>query len=288
MTTAPQYDALVSDPVFPVTFRAISEGIYGNGVRGETDLEATSGAGSFDVDVSGGTAQYDGSTSDYAGGSVTLDAPGDDVRWDTIYYDMVDEQPAVRKGTPGLAPIPEDIVDDEVLIAYAAVDPAASSVEDSDLRNWRSRPQPADNTPYGGSGGDTVSDALDSLFGGKADDPHGNGSHTETFAVDGDQQPPETHGNGSHSTNYSAQGHDHTGESISPDDVSASSASVTSEPSGNNDVARKAEIDAIDDRTQIDSIAVQNRSDLPDPTTLDRPTRAYIADEDVYVSAYQQ
>lgn len=31
---------------------------------------------------------------------------------------------------------------------------------------------------------------------------HGNGSHTSTFAVDGDAQPPENHGNASHDSAY--------------------------------------------------------------------------------------
>ena len=47
----------------------------------------------------------------------------------------------------------------------------------------------------------------------KADDPHGNAVHTETFAVDGDEQPPETHGNAAHTTNYT---------DTSPSDVDSS------------------------------------------------------------------
>lgn len=36
-------------------------------------------------------------------------------------------------------------------------------------------------------------DDIDTAFAGTADDPHGNEAHTETFAVDGDAQPPESH-----------------------------------------------------------------------------------------------
>ena len=39
----------------------------------------------------------------------------------------------------------------------------------------------------------------------KADDPHGNDAHSETFAVDGDEQPPENH--------------DHAGDDLSPNSV---------------------------------------------------------------------
>lgn len=35
-----------------------------------------------------------------------------------------------------------------------------------------------------------------------ADATHDNAAHTETFAVDGDTQPPQGHGNGAHSSNY--------------------------------------------------------------------------------------
>jgi microcystin-dependent protein len=35
---------------------------------------------------------------------------------------------------------------------------------------------------------------------------HGNGAHSETFAVDGDSQPPETHGNGAHSETFAVDG----------------------------------------------------------------------------------
>lgn len=43
---------------------------------------------------------------------------------------------------------------------------------------------------------------------GHAEDPHGNASHTDTFAVDGDTQPPEDHGNASHTSAYYSAGDD--------------------------------------------------------------------------------
>jgi len=37
-------------------------------------------------------------------------------------------------------------------------------------------------------------------------DPHGNSAHSETFAVDGDAQPPEEHGDQAHTLDYAVDG----------------------------------------------------------------------------------
>ena len=39
----------------------------------------------------------------------------------------------------------------------------------------------------------------------KADDPHDNSAHSETFAVDGDEQPPEVHGDTEHDDTVPSQ-----------------------------------------------------------------------------------
>ena len=62
-----------------------------------------------------------------------------------------------------------------------------------------------------GVGGSDVASTADVAE--KADDPHGNAAHSETFAVDGDAQPPEEHGNDAHTTNYT---------DTSPSDVDSS------------------------------------------------------------------
>ena len=51
-----------------------------------------------------------------------------------------------------------------------------------------------------GVGGSDVASTADVAE--KADDPHGNDAHSETFAVDGDAQPPENHGNDAHLEDY--------------------------------------------------------------------------------------
>ena len=59
----------------------------------------------------------------------------------------------------------------------------------------------------------------------KADDPHGNTAHTETFAVDGDEQPPEEHDNDAHSETFVADGDDAEFNSVSTPALEAGSVS---------------------------------------------------------------
>lgn len=56
---------------------------------------------------------------------------------------------------------------------------------------------------------DSIIDELDTIKGGddgKADDPHGNEAHTETYAIDGDAQPPQSHGNEAHTSIFAVDG----------------------------------------------------------------------------------
>ena len=77
---------------------------------------------------------------------------------------------------------------------------------------------PASTKASGSTVTDTFSvkdrDDIDTALNGKADDPHGNAAHSETFAVDGDEQPPESH--------------DHDGDDLSPNSVDAESVSADS------------------------------------------------------------
>lgn len=316
MTKAPQFEAEESDPLFPVTFRALSEGIYGHGVIAFNGLEPVSGTGDFEVDVGAGEVQYDGNRLEHATTStLTVPAPEADPRWDLVYFDTSTGDVVHRQGVASVTPMPPGLQAGELLVAYIEVLPEATSIENDDIRDWRARPQPAMNVPldhadYGNS--NTVYEALGSLHG------HGNERHSETFAVDGDSQPPEVHDNSKHSTNYSAQGHDHSGETLGETEalarinaleaqigtlmaaldvngndlnnvgsIGANSASVSSAPSSDTDVVRKTELDAVDAQTEIETREVAERSNLPDPTTLDSSLIAYIEDEDIYVGAHQ-
>lgn len=300
MTQAPQFEALESDPVFPVTFRAFSEGIYGHGVIGAGGLEPVSGAADFDVDVGTGKVQYDGDqVQNGSVSTVTVPAPEAEPRWDLIYFDTTAPEVGIRKGTASVTPIPPDLQAGEFLIAYIEVLPEAGSIENDDIRDWRSRPQPAMNVPLDHTEyGETVYDALDALH------EHGNERHSETFAVDGASQPPEDH--------------DHSGDTLGESEalarinvleaqlgklmaaldvngkdlnnvgsLSANEATVSTAPSDDTDVVRNAELDTVNEKTQIETISVTHRNDLPDPTTLDSATIAYVEEEDVYVGVHQ-
>ena len=70
-----------------------------------------------------------------------------------------------------------------------------------------------DETVGGTSGNPHEDSASISQVDAKADDPHGNEAHSETFAVDGDAQPPENHDNEAHTTNFT---------DTSPSDVTSS------------------------------------------------------------------
>ena len=64
----------------------------------------------------------------------------------------------------------------------------------------------ADGTVVGKNTLDSVESDLQTDIDGRADDPHGNNAHTETFAVDGDTQPPENHGNNAHTETFAVDG----------------------------------------------------------------------------------
>lgn len=307
MTRAPHFDALVTDPVFPVTFRAFSEGIYGHGVVGIDGLEATAESGDFDVDVDAGFVQYDGGRFEHeAGDTLTVDEPAEEPRWDTVYFDTESEEAGIRAGDPGPTPAPPDIEAGEVLIAYIEVSPQASNITDEDVRNWRARPQPAENAPFEHDDveGETVYEALGWLNEDKASTPHGNEDHDPNFAED-------PHGNESHDPNFSEEGHDHSGEAIQP-----AEATVDEAPTDDTDVVRKTELDDVEDdvddlesgqaalegrvddaesdigdlqdQVGMDTMAVDERGDLPDPTGLSRPVLAYIDEEDRYAGVFQE
>lgn len=78
-------------------------------------------------------------------------------------------------------------------------------------------------------------DDIDAGIAGKADDPHDNAAHSETYAVDGDAQPPESHplGGGAHSAdtfaNLNSKVSDATVESESGAQTKADAAEASAE-----------------------------------------------------------
>lgn len=301
MTDAPEFEIVVPDPLFPVTFRAMSEGIYGHGVIGLTGLEATAGAGDFDVDVAAGDVQYNGSRYSHgASSTVTLDPPDADPRWDVVYFDTATETVGVKKGSAAASPLPEDIADGEVLIAYIEVDPSMAGLTNEDVRNWRSRPQPAENAPldHANVDGQTVHEGFTWLSNNMTQSPHDNAAHDPNFSQEGHDHSGETLGETEALARLNslvaelgelAAALDAGGNNLSNIGLlTANAATVATAPSNSTDVARKAEVDSLASTVAIETQQVATRSDLPDPTGLGSPVIAYIDEEDRYVGVYQE
>lgn len=301
MTQAPQFDALVTDPVFPVTFRAFSEGQYGHGVIGIAGLEATAGAGDWEIDIASGEVQYDGSRYSLAAAdTLTIDQPGADPRWDVVYFDTATETAGVKKGTPGAAPIPEDIGDGEVLIAYVEVDPSMPSLTDEDIRNWRSRPQPAMNVPldHPTVDGDTVEEGFTWVANNATQSPHDNSDHDPNFSEEGHDHSGESLGQTNALQSLAtlvaeigalAASLDADGNSITNvGNLTAAAAAVANAPADPEDVVRLADLQAVQDSFALESYDVTSRDELPDPANMSGGAFGYIREEDRYVGVYQE
>lgn len=138
MPTTPDIDANGA-PIFEVQLQALTEGINGNGVQDKTDLTVTAGSGDLELDISSGTAVYDGATSSLgATTTVTLssgDATND--RWDTVVYDVGAGSVVVREGAPDQYPSAPNLQGDDVLLAVVSVEAEATAITTSDIYNWR-------------------------------------------------------------------------------------------------------------------------------------------------------
>jgi len=142
MPEAPKLEAPQGWPLHHVQFRAISEGLSGNGILSNTDFEVTAGTNALEIDIASGTMYYQGTEYDYAGESpaVTL-TQGDGTydRWDTIAFDTATPDVVKHKGAPSSTPEPPDISGGEVLLAIVYVPAGATDIDNSNILNWRSR-----------------------------------------------------------------------------------------------------------------------------------------------------
>lgn len=154
------------EPQFNTHWRAVTEGLAGSGIVNTGDLEVTATANALEIQVAAGTMWYTGAT--YSLGSATTltlttgDATYD--RWDTIYFDTATASAGVHSGTAQANPTPPDVTGDELLLATVYVPSSATDVADSNILNWRTHSNDADNTYLKDSGGkfnsDTVEGAL--------------------------------------------------------------------------------------------------------------------------------
>jgi len=114
----------------------------------------------------------------------------------------------------------------------------------------------------------------------KADDPHANEAHSETFAVEGDEQPPENHDNTSHTETYVT-----VDENVEDFSTSGDADTV---PVSQGDGTLAMQVVSGDTDTEIDLIDVVNVNNLPDAENLTKPTIVYIQSEDDYIGAFQE
>jgi hypothetical protein len=170
MPEAPQI-ALEGEPLLNIHLRALTEGIAGNGVVNQTDLEVTVGSGDLDIDVAAGGVYLDGAEYSYGGGtSVATLSTGDGTydRWDTVAFDTGTLSVVVHEGTPAQYPTASDIQPGEIALAAIYVASGATAISSGDITNIRTGfSNEAEQVHYNDSTGtygiDDVSAALDDL-----------------------------------------------------------------------------------------------------------------------------
>jgi len=142
MTSTGGFDAEQGFPVFRLSFRAVAEGIAGNGTKpGGMALSHSSG---MDVSVSSGTAVYGGGTKDYGGSTLTVPAADpDDDRWDAVLFDFPAGSVRVEAGTPEQYPSPPAPGADDVVIGYVYVAAGSTSLDPSWVLDWTAQPADA-------------------------------------------------------------------------------------------------------------------------------------------------
>jgi len=164
MTQADQFESPQGNPLHEVAFRAISEGLDGQGIITSGDFQVSADANTamgYLVDT--GTMWYDGgSTSLGAQHSDTLaGADANDDRWDTIAWDTSTTSVVEKTGAAEQYPEPPDIGADEVLLAYIYVPAGATDFGDSQVFNWRPHHQGAENTRLKDTADDFTSDDVE-------------------------------------------------------------------------------------------------------------------------------
>lgn len=169
MPTADKLDWPQGEPLFEVSWRAISEALAGNGILDADDFLVESTSNVREIQVAAGSVFYDGDEATGTGVTETLSVGDTDHdRWDIVAFDTATETVVVREGTPDVNPEPPDVTADEVLLAVVYVPAEFDSEFPSEfVQNWRTTHQPSGNTHYPDATGafdvHTVEAALDAL-----------------------------------------------------------------------------------------------------------------------------
>jgi hypothetical protein len=172
VTTADKLELGQGNPLFTTQFRALSEGVAGNGVLAAGELAVSADPNTaLGLLVGPGSLRYGGS--DYsldAQASLSLtsgDATYD--RWDTVVFDTASGGPAVREGVAEQYPTPPDLGVDDHLLAVVYVPSGASDVPDSNVLDWRAHHQGAAAVRVADAPGNYTSDNVEGALAEAAD-----------------------------------------------------------------------------------------------------------------------
>lgn len=150
MPTADTFEAPQGATFYGDLLQAVTEAFAGNGVLANGEANATAdGSVDMGVNVSGAPTgiEYEGTTYTPPSASFTLsDGPTtttngqDDRRADIIVFDTSSSEYALVEGTPHPNPTPPETPADALLLSVVTVGHEATNVADSDILNWRARP----------------------------------------------------------------------------------------------------------------------------------------------------
>lgn len=165
--TFPEIEWPTGTALFEVNWKTLSQSISGSGVLEPTHLKLSGSATDMGVDINAGTLFYEGSEYQLnSDTTITLPAgDGTHDRWDTVYYDITQEEVRSRSGEASLTPTPPQTKGEEILLGTVKVTQGATDIGDDDIHNWRTSSPSAGNLSLDDADGHysaaTVEAALD-------------------------------------------------------------------------------------------------------------------------------
>jgi len=141
MPEADQLEWPQGEPLFETNWRAVSEGLIGNGVQDPGDFEVTGTSNNRETQIAAGTAFYQASETSLGSSTTKTHSTGDgsDDRWDILVWDTATSSVVLREGTADPTPEPPDIQGDEILLAlvYVPQNFDAPFSDTDHIFNWR-------------------------------------------------------------------------------------------------------------------------------------------------------
>lgn len=171
MPEADQIEWPQDEVLFEIAWRAVSEGLLGNGIVTAGDLQVTATASNRETEVAAGSAWYASGETSLGSADTGTHSAGDGTndRFDTVAWDTSTSSVVRREGTPAANPEPPDITGDELLLAWVYVPQNfdAPFSDSTHIFNWRPHATQAANAKYDDTAwtptATTVKAALDEL-----------------------------------------------------------------------------------------------------------------------------